>query len=134
MITEHELGAAAYAVRAARAAPPEDEHEAAGRLECQCAQPPNEIRELVLDDQRLRDALCWFAFDCRHGSRAPPHRQRPNVEGRIGPTAPPGPPSGRLVLSCDPGVVLRGECLPVRRPVARDARSTEFREQRLVAP
>lgn len=51
MITEHELGAAAYAVRAARAAAPEDEHDAAGRLECQWqrAQLPNEIRELVVD-------------------------------------------------------------------------------------
>ena len=40
--------------------------EAAGRLECQWqrAQLPHEIRELVLDDQRLRNELCWFAFDC----------------------------------------------------------------------
>ena len=38
----------------------------AGRLECQWqrAQLPQEIRELVLDDQRLRNELCWFAFDC----------------------------------------------------------------------
>ena len=38
----------------------------AGRLECQWqrAQLPDEIRELVLDDQRLRNELCWFAFDC----------------------------------------------------------------------
>jgi hypothetical protein len=47
-------------------AAPEDEREAAGRLECQWqrAQLPREIRELVLDDQRLRNELCWFAFDC----------------------------------------------------------------------
>ena len=25
---------------------------------------PHEIRDLMLDDQRLRKALCWFAFDC----------------------------------------------------------------------
>ena len=25
---------------------------------------PDEIRDLVLDDQRLRNELCWFAFDC----------------------------------------------------------------------
>ena len=62
----HELGAAAYAVKAARAAAAEDERDAAGRLECrwQRAQLPDEIRELVLDDQRLRNELCWFAFDC----------------------------------------------------------------------
>jgi hypothetical protein len=65
-VAAHELGAAAYAVRAARASAPEDEREAAGRLECrwQRAQLPPEIRDLVLDDQRLRNALCWFAFDC----------------------------------------------------------------------
>jgi hypothetical protein len=65
-VAAHELGAAAYAVRAARAAAPEDEGVAAGRLECQWqrARLPNEIRELVLDDQRLRNELCWFAFDC----------------------------------------------------------------------
>jgi hypothetical protein len=50
----------------ANAAAPEDEREAAGRLECQWqrAQLPHEIRELVLDDERLRNELCWFAFDC----------------------------------------------------------------------
>jgi hypothetical protein len=65
-VAAHELGAAAYAIRAVRAAAPEDKPEAAGRLECQWqrAQLPHEIRELVLDDQRLRKALCWFAFDC----------------------------------------------------------------------
>ena len=65
-VAAHELGAAAYAVRAARAAAPEDEGEAAGRLECQWqgAQLSHEIRDLVLDDQRLRNELCWFAFDC----------------------------------------------------------------------
>jgi len=44
---------------------PEDEREAAGRLECQGqrAQLPIEIGELVLDDQRLRNELCWFVFD-----------------------------------------------------------------------
>jgi hypothetical protein len=65
-VAAHELGAAAYAVRAERAAAPDGESEAAGRLECrwQRAQLPDEIRDLVLDDQRLRNELCWFAFDC----------------------------------------------------------------------
>jgi hypothetical protein len=64
-VAAHELGAAAYAIRAERAAA-HDEPEAAGRLEChwQRAQLPHEIRELVLDDERLRNELCWFAFDC----------------------------------------------------------------------
>jgi hypothetical protein len=34
-VAAHELGAAAYAIRAAQAAAPEDEREAAGRLECE---------------------------------------------------------------------------------------------------
>jgi hypothetical protein len=64
-VAAHELGAAAYAIRAVRAAAPPDEAEAAGRLECrwQRDQLPAEIRDLVLDDQRLRNELCWFAFD-----------------------------------------------------------------------
>ena len=65
-VAAHELGAAAYAIRAARAAAPEADHVEAGQLECQWqrARLPHEIRDLVLDDQRLRNELCWFAFDC----------------------------------------------------------------------
>ena len=65
-VAAHELGAAAYAIRAVRAAAPGAAGMEAGRLECQWqrAQLPDEIRELVLDDERLRNALCWFAFDC----------------------------------------------------------------------
>ena len=65
-VAAHELGAAAYAIRAARAASPENERDEAGRLECQWqrAQLSNEIRELVLDDQKLRNEYCWFLFNC----------------------------------------------------------------------
>jgi hypothetical protein len=65
-VAAHELGAAAYAIKAARAAAPVDDRVEAGRSECQWqrAQLPREIRALVLDDQRLRNELCWFAFDC----------------------------------------------------------------------
>ena len=65
-VAAHELGAAAYAIKAARAAAPEGEGEAAGRLECQWQrdQLPEAIRELVLDDQRVRNDICWSAFDC----------------------------------------------------------------------
>jgi hypothetical protein len=65
-VAAHELGAAAYAIRAVWAAATEDVRVEAGRLECrwQRAQLPDEIRELVLDDQRLRNELCWCAFDC----------------------------------------------------------------------
>lgn len=65
-VPAHELGAAAYAIKAVRAAASGGEGEAAGRLECQWQreQLPDEIRELVLDDQRLRNDICWHAFDC----------------------------------------------------------------------
>lgn len=65
-VPAHELGAAAYAIGAARAAAPEGERERAGRLECrwQRARLPGEIRDLVLEDQRLRNEVCWYAFDC----------------------------------------------------------------------
>ncbi len=65
-VAAHELGAAAYAIKAARAAAPEGEGENAGRSECrwQREQLPPAIRELVRDDQRLRNAICWSAFDC----------------------------------------------------------------------
>lgn len=65
-VAAHELGAAAYAIKAARAAALDGRAEEAGRLECtwQRAQLPPEIRALVLDDQRLRNAICWFVFEC----------------------------------------------------------------------
>jgi hypothetical protein len=65
-VAAHELGAAAYAIKAARAAASKGEGESAGRLECQWQreQLPEAIRELVLDDQRLRNDICWSVFDC----------------------------------------------------------------------
>ena len=65
-VAAHELGAAAYAIKAARAAAPAGRAEEAGRRECewQRAQLPREIRNLVLDDQRLRNEICWFVFEC----------------------------------------------------------------------
>ncbi|MCC6178254.1 MAG: hypothetical protein IT305_23365 [Chloroflexi bacterium] len=65
-VAAHELGAAAYAIEAARAAAPVGEGQNVGRRECrwQRDQLPEAIRELVLDDQRLRNDICWSAFDC----------------------------------------------------------------------
>jgi hypothetical protein len=65
-VPAHELGAAAYAIKAARAAAPKGEGESSGRLECrwQRDQLPDAIRELVVDDQRLRNHICWSVFDC----------------------------------------------------------------------
>lgn len=65
-VAAHELGAAAYAIKAVRAAAPKGEGERAGRDECawQRARLPDAIRALVLDDQRRRNDICWSAFAC----------------------------------------------------------------------
>lgn len=65
-VAAHELGAAAYAIRAVRAVVAAAERLEAGRRECawQRDQLPDEIRGLVLDDQRLRNEYCWFVFEC----------------------------------------------------------------------
>ncbi len=65
-VAEHELGAAAYAIKAVRAAAPDGEAAAAARGECRWQRDrlPASVRELVLDDQRRRNELCWSVFDC----------------------------------------------------------------------
>ncbi len=65
-VAAHELGAAAYAIKAAREAALDGQAEEAGRVECawQRAQLRIQIRALVLDDQKLRNEICWFVFDC----------------------------------------------------------------------
>jgi hypothetical protein len=64
-VAAHDLGAAAYAIKAARAAAPHGEGEAARRLECQWQrdQLPSAIRALVLEDQSSRNDICWSVFD-----------------------------------------------------------------------
>jgi hypothetical protein len=64
-MADHELGAAAYAIRAVRADAAPSEREEAGRRACrwQREQLPDAIRELVLDDQRLRNKKCWSLFE-----------------------------------------------------------------------
>lgn len=64
-VAAHDLGAAAYAIKAARAAAPKGLRDSAGRVECQWQrdQLPDAIRDLVLDDQKLRNDICWSVFD-----------------------------------------------------------------------
>jgi hypothetical protein len=63
-VAAHELGAAAYAIRAVMESAPKPEREAAriGERDWQRSRLPERIRELVLDDQRLRNDICWFVF------------------------------------------------------------------------
>jgi hypothetical protein len=65
-VAAHELGAAAYAIKAARAAAAPGEADDAARAECrwQRERLPAPIRELVLDDQRRRNDICWSVFGC----------------------------------------------------------------------
>lgn len=65
-VAAHDLGAAAYAIKAVRAATPAGEDEAAGQAECrwQRDQLPDAVRDLVLDDQRARNGICWSVFTC----------------------------------------------------------------------
>ena len=59
-VAEHDLGAAAYAIKAVRAAAGIE----AGRDECawQRSQLPDAVRALVLEDQRRRNDICWSVF------------------------------------------------------------------------
>lgn len=61
-VAEHDLGAAAYAIKAVRAARPDDPE--AGRLErdWQRCLIPDPVRQLVLEDQARRNEICWQAF------------------------------------------------------------------------
>lgn len=65
-VAAHELGAAAYAIKAVKASVKENEKEEMGKKECQWQrnQLPDDIRELVMEDQKLRNHICWFAFNC----------------------------------------------------------------------
>jgi hypothetical protein len=64
-VAAHDLGAAAYAIKAAAAAAPPAGADDAARdeREWQRARLPAAIRELVLDDQRRRNEICWSVFD-----------------------------------------------------------------------
>lgn len=65
-MADHELGAAAYAIRAVRAAAPEDSRDEAGRIEClwQRERLPEAIGALVISDQELRNRKFWSLFEC----------------------------------------------------------------------
>ena len=65
-VAAHELGAVAYAIRAVIAAASAEEGDLVGRWECQWQrdQLSEKIRDLVLDDQRLRNDICWQVFNC----------------------------------------------------------------------
>jgi len=64
-VAAHDLGAAAYAIRAASACLPADDaaRARASEREWQRAHLPAAIRELVLEDEQRRSPICWHVFD-----------------------------------------------------------------------
>jgi len=64
-VAAHDLGAAAYAIRAAAASATASEAESARIRErdWQRERIPAELRDLVLDDQQRRSPICWNVFD-----------------------------------------------------------------------
>jgi hypothetical protein len=61
-VPEHDLGAAAYAIKAAQAADPTNPDAARRERDWQRAHLPDEVRALVLEDQARRNAICWSVF------------------------------------------------------------------------
>ncbi|MCC3273521.1 hypothetical protein MUK71_01360 [Arthrobacter zhangbolii] len=63
-VPEHNLGAAAYAIRAAAATAPHDQERGAARAErdWQRQQIPDRLHSLVLEDQARRNSICWSVF------------------------------------------------------------------------
>jgi hypothetical protein len=63
-MADHELGAAAYAIKAVRLASPASDAMAAGEGECrwQREQLPEAIRELVFSDEEQRNKKLWSVF------------------------------------------------------------------------
>jgi hypothetical protein len=64
-VPEHDLGAAAYAIKAAATAAPRNLERNAARAErdWQRQQIPDHLRPLVLEDQNRRNSICWSVFD-----------------------------------------------------------------------
>ncbi|RYC13267.1 putative immunity protein [Nocardioides zhouii] len=63
-VAEHDLGAAAYAIKAAVAAAPAGQEDAVRGAECdwQRQRLPEAVRDLVVEDQRRRNEICWNVF------------------------------------------------------------------------
>lgn len=61
-VAEHDLGAAAYAIKAVCAADPQNPQAGRHERDWQRRQLPSEICRLVLDDQDRRNSICWFTF------------------------------------------------------------------------
>ncbi|HEY0259446.1 MAG TPA: hypothetical protein VGC18_06290 [Lacisediminihabitans sp.] len=73
-VAEHDLGAAAYAIKAVQSATTSEKARLAGIRErdWQRDQLPPEIRDLVLEDQQRRNDICWQVFSPEQSLRSMP--------------------------------------------------------------
>ena len=62
-VAEHDLGAAAYAIKAVQAAHPDQVNARRLERDWQRDQLPERVRTLVLEDQVRRNAICWSVFE-----------------------------------------------------------------------
>jgi len=62
-VAEHDLGAAAYAIKAVSAADPSNPNARRLERDWQRDRLPERVRTLVLEDQGRRNALCWDVFE-----------------------------------------------------------------------
>ncbi|QFG67518.1 putative immunity protein [Ornithinimicrobium pratense] len=61
-VPEHDLGAAAYAIKAVQAAEPNDPHARRAERDWQRAQVPEHLSALMVEDQARRNDICWSVF------------------------------------------------------------------------
>ena len=62
-VPEHDLGAAAYAIKAEQAAHPNKPSAGRDERDWQRNRLPEQVRALVLEDQDRRNAICWSVFE-----------------------------------------------------------------------
>ncbi|MFK5584853.1 putative immunity protein [Serinicoccus sp. LYQ131] len=62
-VPEHDLGAAAYAIKAAQAARPHEPGVRLAERDWQRARVPEHLSALVIEDQARRNDICWSVFD-----------------------------------------------------------------------
>ena len=63
-VAAHDLGAAAYAIRAVMEASDEESREKNKSIEClwQRSKLPKEVKKLVIEDEMNRNEICWNVF------------------------------------------------------------------------
>lgn len=62
-VAEHDLGAAAYAIKAVHAADPSAADARRAERDWRRDQLPERVRTLVLEDQARRNSICWSGFE-----------------------------------------------------------------------